>query len=312
MKSPLARYTPAGFVAPVEKHRIPYHEKKAGRLFCDRSARDIVDMLEEECRRAGVRIFLRAAVRAVSRADAFHVVMDTCRFEAPALVIATGGLSIPKLGATGFGYAIARQFGLRVCECRPALAPLLFGGADRARYGAPAGVSAEVAASAGNARFQEKMLFTHRGLSGPAILQVSSYWKEGASVSLDLAPGGLVFEAARDDASARAALRGVLPDRLADAWIEAHAPARWTKPAVAGLDRALHRWAALPDGTEGYEKAEVTAGGLDTDELSAKTMESRKVRGLFFIGEVADVAGHPGGFNFQWAWASGYGAGQAL
>jgi predicted Rossmann fold flavoprotein len=318
VKSPLARYTPSEFVQLVKKHNIPCHEKTLGQLFCDRSAREIVNMLAAECRSAHVEIFTKTSVKEITRASEFAVRTDGQELRSSALVIATGGLSIPKMGATGFGYAIARQFGLKVRECRPALVPLTFGDEDRARYSALAGVSVEVVASADHRQFREKMLFTHRGLSGPAILQISSYWKKGAAIMLDLAPGldatGSLLEspAHRDLATAKALVRNVLPQRFADRWVELHQPQDWKTRSVVELERQLHKWQIVPMGTEGYEKAEVTAGGIDTDELSAKTMESRKVPGLYFIGEVVDVTGQLGGYNFQWAWASGFCAGQAI
>jgi predicted Rossmann fold flavoprotein len=317
-KSALARYTPADFVALVEKHRIPYHEKTLGQLFCDRSARDITEMLEGECRDAGVHLFVRTPIQEVSKTTEFVVRAEEMEFRAPALVVATGGLSIPKMGSTGLGYDLARQFGLAIREPRPALVPFVFDGADRNRYCDLAGVSADVAVSCADQRFREKMLITHRGLSGPAILQISSYWKPGKAVAIDLAPDGDVTAALREPqtprniTTLRAALQNVLPNRFANRWLDLHPPAAWTNSGMAELERSVHQWTILPAGTEGYAKAEVTAGGVDTDELSAKTMESRKVPGLFFIGEVVDVTGHLGGFNFQWAWASGVSAGRAL
>jgi predicted Rossmann fold flavoprotein len=317
-KSALARYTPADFIALVEKHRIPYHEKTLGQLFCDRSARDILGMLESECAAAGVRIFLGAKVQEVQRATEFVVRTESEEFRAAALVVATGGLSIPKIGATAFGYDLARQFGLAIRKPWPGLVPLVLGDEDRSRYCDLAGVSAEVIASCGDQRFQEKMLITHRGLSGPAILQISSYWKRPEPIAIDLAPGREITAAFRDPkqprnlAAVKSALQAILPNRLANRWLDFHAPASWTSSALAELERQVHAWEITPAGTEGYEKAEVTAGGVDTDELSAKTMEARKVPGLFFIGEVVDVTGHLGGFNFQWAWASGAAAGRAL
>jgi predicted Rossmann fold flavoprotein len=317
-KSALARYTPQDFIALVAKHRIPYHEKTLGQLFCDHSAQDIVAMLEEECRAAGVDIFTATQVQQVRRSDQFVVRADDSEFHAPALVVATGGLSIPKMGATAFGYELARQFGIKIRECRPALVPLTFDVDDRKHYCDLSGVSAEVIASIGRQHFREKMLITHRGLSGPAILQISSYWKPNEPLTLDLAPekditGRLRLETGgRDLSSAKTALRAVLPDRFADRWLELHTPQRWTNPALEELERTAHHWKVVPSGTEGYDKAEVTVGGVDTDELSAKTMESKKVPGMYFIGEVVDVTGHLGGFNFQWAWASGFCAGQAI
>ncbi len=317
-KSALARYTPADFLDLVERHQIPWHEKTLGQLFCDRAASDIVAMLERECVTAGVTILLSARVANVTYGKGFELETDRGRIEAQSLVIASGGLSIPKLGATPFGYQVAQQFGLKILACRPALVPLTFAPQDLARYDGLAGVSTEVMASAGLGSFREKMLFTHRGLSGPAVLQISSYWQPGQAVGIDLAPGQEWTaalrspKARRDLATARIALRTVLPHRLADRWLSLQPPSAWTNRGLEEAETALHSWAVCPSGTEGYEKAEVTAGGVDTSELSARTMESGKVPGLFFIGEVVDVTGHLGGFNFQWAWASGAAAGRAL
>jgi predicted Rossmann fold flavoprotein len=316
-KSALARYTPADFIALVEKHHIPYHEKATGQLFCDRSADDIMRMLETECTAAGVKIFLRTKINEVKRTTEFVVRAESGVFHATALVVATGGLSIPKMGATAFGYELARQFGLNIRETRPGLVPLVLGRGDRSRYCDLAGVSTEVAVSTDHLLFRDKMLFTHRGLSGPAILQISSYWHAGRSIRIDLAPGRDVAAAIREAkvrniAAVRFVFQGFLPHRFATRWVDVHAPAGWNNEALATLDRQTHGWVLLPEGTEGYEKAEVTAGGVDTDELSSKTMESRKVPGLFFIGEVVDVTGHLGGHNFQWAWASGASAGWVL
>jgi predicted Rossmann fold flavoprotein len=317
-KSALARYTPTDFIALVEKHRIPYHEKTLGQLFCDRSARDILGMLEEECRIAGVSIFLSTKIQEVTRTTEFVARTADAEFHAPTLVVATGGLSIPKIGATSFGYDLARQFGLNIREPRPGLVPLLLNIDDRTHYCDLAGVSADVIASLDGQRFRENMLITHRGLSGPAILQISSYWKNSQSIQIDLAPGSDVTtifrdpKAPRTEAALRSELRKALPHRFADRWLDQHAPTSWTNSALVEFERTAHAWTITPAGTEGFEKAEVTAGGVDTDELSAKTMESRKVPGLYFIGEVVDVTGHLGGFNFQWAWASGAAAGRAL
>jgi predicted Rossmann fold flavoprotein len=313
-KSALARYTPADFIALVEKHGIPYHEKTLGQLFCDRAAQDITDMLQAECDAAGVQIFLNCKIREVARTTEFIVRTDAAEFRAPALVVATGGLSIPKMGATAFGYELARQFGIGIVDPRPALVPFVLSAEDRKNYCDLSGVSAEIAV---DATFREKMLITHRGLSGPAILQISSYWKKGKALRIDLAPGRDVTTAIRDTTvrnigTARAAFLGILPKRLAERWVDLHEPPSWTNQALAEFERQVHEWRVTPADTEGYEKAEVTAGGVDTDELSSKTMESRKVPGLFFIGEVVDVTGHLGGFNFQWAWASGAAAGRAL
>jgi predicted Rossmann fold flavoprotein len=316
-KSALARYTPSDFIALVEKHRIPYHEKTLGQLFCDRSAQDITNMLEAECRDAGVQVFLNAKIQEVQHTTEFAVRTDAAEFRAPVLVVATGGLSIPKIGATAQGYDLARQFGLKIIKTRPALVPLLLSKKEQSLYCDLAGVSAGVVVYADHQSFREQMLFTHRGLSGPAILQISSYWEKGKHLRIDLAPDREVFSSIREAktrnlAATRAAFLGVLPKRFAERWLDLHIPQSWTNQDLDKLERELHEWTLVPADTEGYEKAEVTAGGVDTDELSSKTMESRKVRRLFFIGEVVDVTGHLGGFNFQWAWASGAAAGRAL
>jgi predicted Rossmann fold flavoprotein len=316
-KSALARYTPTDFLALVEKHRIPYHEKTLGQLFCDRSASDITDMLESECREAGAKMFFNSAIREVRRTTEFVVRTESDEFHAPVLVVATGGLSIPKMGATAFGYDVARQFGLKIRETRPALAPLAFAAKERSEYCDLTGLSAEVVAATGGQSFREKMLITHRGLSGPAILQISSYWKKGEQIRIDLAPGHEIAPAiqevgGKNMASARAVFQRFLPKRFATRWLELHAPPDWSNASLTELERQAHEWTLTPAGAEGYEKAEVTAGGVDTDELSSKTMESKKVSGLFFIGEVVDVTGHLGGYNFQWAWASGAAAGRAI
>jgi predicted Rossmann fold flavoprotein len=316
-KSALAAYTPADFIALVEKHGIPYHEKTLGQLFCDGSAQEIVNMLEAECSDAGVRILTNIAVERVEHRSGFVVGAGQDEFRAPALVVATGGLSIPKMGATAFGYDLARQFGLKILETRPALVPLVLNLDDRQHYCALSGVSADVVVATGRQRFREKMLFTHRGLSGPAILQISSYWKPSASLTIDLAPDHDLTAPLRNGfdrhlPELKTAFRAVLPLRFADRWLDLHPPQGWTNHALAELERLAHNWVVIPEATEGYAKAEVTVGGVDTSELSAKTMESRKVPGLYFAGEVVDVTGQLGGFNFQWAWASGFCAGQAV
>jgi predicted Rossmann fold flavoprotein len=321
-KSALARFTPRDIVTLIEKHGIRYHEKTLGQLFCDRSAHEVVTMLERECADAGVRIIAGTRVTSVVRNGYFRVETAETIFQAEAVVVATGGLSIPKMGATGFGYGLAEQFGLRIVECRPGLVPLVFSAEHREQWCDLAGVSAEVVADSGTRQrrgsFREKMLITHRGLSGPAILQVSSYWRRGEALTIDLAPGVevmaplLTHNARRDAAAAILAMRAVLPARMAERWITLHQPSNWTNASLAVMEQQLHAWRIVPAGTEGYAKAEVTAGGVDTAELDAKTMQSRKVPGLYFIGEVVDVTGWLGGYNFQWAWASGYSAGQAV
>ena len=314
-------------MALVRKHGIAYHEKTLGQLFCDGPAEQIVNLLLEECAAVGVAILTGTRVAAIVRdtdtgAGVFVLRVDTegrrRELRGRALVVATGGLSIPKMGATGFGYEVARQFGFPVRECRPGLAPLVLEEGDRARWCDLTGVSAEVVASVGKRRFREKLLVTHRGLSGPAVLQVSSYWREGEAVTVDWAPerellGALRKTGARRDAAAaKAALREVLPARLAERLVTAADPQNWTNAGLDGLEQRLHAWSFFPAGTEGYAKAEVTAGGVDTDALRAQTMECRAVPGLYFVGEVVDVTGWLGGFNFQWAWASGAAAGRAV
>jgi predicted Rossmann fold flavoprotein len=320
-KSALARFTPSDMIAMVERHGIRYHEKTLGQLFCDRSAHDIVTMLERECTEASVRIILGAKAISVQRNGHFEVQTSDVVFRSESIVIATGGLSIPKMGATALGYTVAEQFGLRVVECRPGLVPLVFSAEDREQWCNLAGVSAEVVTQAGTrprrGSFREKMLVTHRGLSGPAVLQASSYWQPGETVTVDLAPNLDVLapllekNARRDTSAAVNAIRAVLPARMAEQWVALHDPADWTNASLATMEQRLHEWRLTPAGTEGYAKAEVTVGGVDTAELNARTMQSRKVLGLYFIGEVVDVTGWLGGYNFQWAWASGVSAGQS-
>jgi predicted Rossmann fold flavoprotein len=326
-KSALARYGPREFIRMVERHGIRYHEKKLGQLFCDESASGIVDMLERECAAVGARIVPSCTVNRVenpkaAKNNAFVVETNWGIYTPSSLVIATGGLSIPKLGGGRFGYAIARQFGLEIAEPRPALVPLLFGAADLRKFAGLAGVSSEVSAAAGDHVFDEKMLFTHQGLSGPAILQVSSYWTPGASIEIDLLPRTDLAAPLREAraqgerAELRTVLARFLPKRLADRWCEIH---DLSKPVAMLSDRtidaallALHAWRVVPAGSAGYEKAEVTVGGVDTAELSSKTFEARKAAGLYFIGEVVDVTGWLGGYNFQWAWASAVVAGRSV
>lgn len=322
-KSALAQYTPRHFLELVEHYNIPWHEKTLGQLFCDHSAHAILDMLHAECVRASdaggsVELILNAHNIAAERdSGGFRVSCTQGEFVADALVVATGGLSIPKLGATGLAYDLARQFNLAIVPPRPALVPLLLGG-DEAAWTTLAGVSAEVVAQAGRIQFREKLLVTHRGLSGPAILQASSYWQTGTALTVDLVPGTEVFApllasgVRRDAASLRSALRAVLPQRLAAHLAEIAAPSGWTNAALNDAEHRLHRYEFHPTGTEGFAKAEVTAGGVDTAGLQARTMEARTIPGLFFIGEAVDVTGHLGGFNFQWAWASAVAAGRAL
>ncbi|MES2219884.1 MAG: NAD(P)/FAD-dependent oxidoreductase [Acidobacteriota bacterium] len=317
-KSALAHYTPQDFVALVSKHQIPFHEKTLGQLFCDRSANDIVTLLEKECLDAGVQIFLNAHVEKVDHAHGFIVLTQDAVFSCDKLVVATGGLSIPKMGATSFGYDLAKQFGVAIQPCRPALVPLLLSNTALQDHADLAGVALPVFVHCGAAQFRESLLFTHRGLSGPAILQISSYWNPGDTLQIDLAPGVEWTQPWQDPnlprtpKIAKQLLHAILPHRFADRWLTLHPPQGWTNHYLGAWEQQLHRWSISPTGTEGYAKAEVTAGGIDTDALSARTMECRKLPGLFFIGEVVDVTGHLGGFNFQWAWASGFCAGQAV
>ena len=318
-RSALARYTPADFVALVDAHGIAWHEKTLGQLFCDGSARQIVDMLWAEC--PGIELSLGHAASAIDHAGGlFRVTLGGRTVIAPRLVIATGGPSIPKMGATGFAYDVARRFGLKVIEPRPALVPLTLGGGE-ALFRELSGVATEVVASAGTGRFREAALFTHRGLSGPAILQISSYWRHGEPVSIDFlpdrAPGWLVGEKrARPRATLRSTLGLSLPDRLADALAERIALpgnlADLPDKALAAVEARLAAWAFHPKGTEGFTKAEVTIGGGATDGLSQRTMEANTVPGLHFIGEGVDVTGWLGGYSFQWAWASGVACGEVL
>ena len=321
-RSALGRYTQHDFIALIEKHGIPYHEKTLGQLFCDRSAHDIVRMLLDECAAGGVDLRLSHRVTGVSRADSFTVVTDRGDFTAPSLVLATGGPSIPKMGATGFAYDVACQFGLKVVEPRPALVPLTLGAETLETARALAGVAVEGVVAAGRAAFREALLFTHRGLSGPAILQASSYWRHREPVTIDLAPDldALAFLKARKrdrpKAEPKNILAEVLPARLAQAIADelglagsiANLPDRTLETAA----RRIKAWSFVPTGTEGFAKAEVTAGGIDTAGLSQKTLEAKNVPGLHIIGEAVDVTGWLGGYNFQWAWASGWCAGQAV
>jgi hypothetical protein len=331
-RSALARYTPRDFIALVERHGIAWHEKTLGQLFCDDSSRRIIDMLVEECRAGGVQWRQPCEVRGVARSGE-HFTVDTTMgpLDAASLVIATGGLTVPKIGATPFAYRIAEQFGLAVVAPKPALVPLSFDPQLLARYGDLAGVSLEVEVSCAGGRFREALLFTHRGLSGPAILQVSSYWQRAGAtepIRIDLLPGvdarALIMDARRSrgraaPAGSKITLATLLaerwPRRFAQQWCEAHG---WTRPLAETSDRALDEaanaisdWNVQPSGTLGYNKAEVTLGGVDTRGLSSKTMQAVSVPGLYFIGEGVDVTGHLGGFNFQWAWASGRAAGEA-
>jgi predicted Rossmann fold flavoprotein len=322
-KSALALYQPRHFLELVERYGIAWHEKTLGQLFCDHSSRAILDMMLEECQRGGVEVCVNAqGIQVEGGVGGFRVASASGQFASGALVVATGGLSIPKMGATGLAYELAQQFGLKVIPPRPALVPLVLGG-EEAGWTELTGVSAEVVARARSGpKFREKMLFTHRGLSGPAVLQASSYWRPGQSIEVDFAPGLAAGEkllgpllrprARRDTATFRQALREIVPNRLAAHLSEVTAMNGWSNTSLDACERRLRSWEYQPVGTEGFEKAEVTAGGVDTTGLQSRTMETRTVSGLFFIGEAVDVTGHLGGFNFQWAWASGVAAGRAV
>lgn len=319
-KSALGRFRPADFLALVERHRIAWHEKTLGQLFCDGSSKQIVAMLLDECAAGGVETAFGQAATVEHRDGAFHVVLGGITARAPSLVLASGGLSIPKLGATSFAYDVARRFGLKIVEPRPALVPLTLSG-DQALFKTLSGVSANVVARAGKGRFREAALFTHRGLSGPAILQVSSYWRHGEPVAVDFLPDlatGWLRQAKRDEPrlSMRRVLGRTLPDRLSETLADqlalngelANIPDRLLEAA----ERRLADWHFVPNGSEGFAKAEVTIGGISTAELSSQTMEAKRLPGLFAIGEAVDVTGWLGGYNFQWAWASAHAAAQVL
>ena len=319
-KSALARFTPHDFLELVERHGIRYHEKKAGQMFCDRSAQAIISMLESESADASVEFRINCPVHSIEKRDVFIVETGQGRFECNSLVIATGGLSFPQTGATDFGYRVAHQFGLRVTPTRPALVPLTFKAQERSVFSSLSGISVDALVSLGEQRFRDNILLTHRGLSGPAILQISLYWNSPEKIVIDLLPDldteDLLRTARENEKELKTALSRHLPQRFAKAWIEAYADSKslrqYSDKDLREIVARPHHWEIIPDGTAGYGKAEVTAGGVDTDELHSKTMEARRVPGLYFVGEVVDVTGQLGGFNLQWAWASGYAAGQAV
>ncbi|PJA32814.1 MAG: aminoacetone oxidase family FAD-binding enzyme [Zetaproteobacteria bacterium CG_4_9_14_3_um_filter_53_7] len=321
-KSALARFSARDFIDWVEQSGISYHEREHGQLFCDHSAKDILDMLLAPCRDFGVEISLHTEIRSVEKHEHFLVKTNKGDFSAESLVIATGGLSIPKMGATPFGLKIAKSFGLNMIEAVPGLVPFTFTGNQKESLKELAGISLNVTASNRDISFTEAMLFTHRGLSGPAILQISSYWSPGETVSINLLPGcdihHLLAERCRERAQAQlgTVLSELLPKRLVQLLFEPELREVLLKQLnhrqIEQVVETLQNWQLKPNGTEGYRTAEVTVGGVDTDELSSKTMQAKKVPGLYFIGEVVDVTGHLGGFNFQWAWSSGYAAGMAI
>lgn len=321
-KSALARFSAADFIAMVEESAITYHERSHGQLFCDNSAKQIVEMLMRPCREHGVRVQLRSTITSVQKNDVFEVQTDKGLFRASSLVVATGGLSMPKTGATPFGLKLAEQFGLKIVPTVAGLAPFTFTGKEQEALKSLAGISLDVSVCCGNKAFKEAMLFTHRGLSGPAMLQISSYWQPGDELDIDLLPDCDInaFLTEKRQSRPQAQLSTVLCERLpkrlvqllTETEIEDERIQQLNEKRIEQIANQLHHWRLKPNGTEGYRTAEVTVGGIDTNELSSKTMQSKKVPSLYFIGEVVDVTGHLGGFNFQWAWSSGYTAGLAV
>jgi predicted Rossmann fold flavoprotein len=332
-RSALARFTPMDFISLVEKHGIHYHEKKAGQLFCNDSSWQIIELLRQECAAVGVEWQMPCRVNEVNKVNrmdgasktagggGFVLETDKGRFTSNSLVVATGGLSIPQIGASPFGYRIAERFGLNVTPLRPALVPLVFAPEQAGNFSQLSGIAIDGEVRCDGARFRGGILLTHRGLSGPAILQISSYWRPGMAIDIDLLPdldaAAWLLDRRKDSAALPGVLASQLPRRLAQVWCEAIVREKLSRPmneySIAELKHiasCLHKWSITPSGTAGYRKAEVTLGGVDTRELSSRTMEAKKVPGLYFIGEVVDVTGHLGGFNFQWAWASGHAAGQ--
>jgi predicted Rossmann fold flavoprotein len=325
-RSALTRYTPQDFIELVKAHKIPYHEKKLGQLFCDRTSRDIVGMLDEECRKAGVDLQLNQRVASIAKKDKFEVNTSYGEYQCDSLVVATGGLSIPKIGATGFGYDLARQFGLKIVLPFPALDGFRFKASDLKKFGDLTGVSTDALITCGKASFRENILFTHAGLSGPAALQASLYWNKDNTLRINFIPGQtteklvkwfLQHKKGGSKVEIKTLLKEWLPSRLADRLCELELPRgaaihAFTDKKTQDFCEKIQDYTFIPEATVGYSKAEVTRGGVDTDELSSKTMECKKVKGLYFIGEVVDVTGWLGGYNFQWAWSSGWAAGQAV
>jgi hypothetical protein len=317
-KSALARFTVFDFIAMLEKHGIAYEEREQGQLFCVRSSLEILKMLAKECSEAGAQVLLNCLIFSIAKEEAFTVITDKGTFVSASLVAATGGLSYPKLGATGLGYRIAGQFGINVIEVKPALVPFAFGPPDSADFGELSGIAFEALVRCNGEEFQGGILFTHRGLSGPAMLQVSAYWTPGDALAIDIVPGIDMLEvfASKQHSTMEmpTLLSQFLPRRFARFWCERYGYLKpichYNKRELMKVSRHIHKWEIIPAGTEDYCSAEVTAGGIDTDELSSKTMESKKVRGLYFAGEVIDVTGQLGGYNLQWAWSSGFAAGQ--
>ena len=317
-KSALSRFSASDFTALVEKHKIAYHEKKLGQLFCDGSSQQIIDMLNRECEEANVEMRVGCEVKEVKRGERLQLLTSLGEFESDSLVVATGGLSIPQLGATNFAFSLARQFGLSVTQLRPGLVPLAFNPEDLRFFGRLSGISIDSVVSCGKAAFRESILFTHRGLSGPGILQASSYWDEGGSIAIDLLPdekaSDLLISQHQTMKELASVLDQRLPHRFTVEWCDrlggSRQMQRYSRKELEEIAHGLHNWVVTPSGTEGFGKAEVTVGGVDTDGLSSKTMEAHQVPGLYFIGECVDVTGWLGGYNFQWAWSSGWVAGQ--
>ncbi len=311
----MARYSPRDFISLLEKHNIKYHDKKLGQLFCDSSSREIVNMLEKECENADVEIRVNCKVSDITKNNNFIIKTNQGEFETESLVIASGGISIPKMGATDFGYRIAKQFGIKLTKIVPGLVPFTL---KEQEFTDLSGVSLDSIVNCNGVSFRENILFTHKGLSGPAILQISSYWNSGDSIYINLLPDKNITQLIADNTSSKMELLNFLaqflPRRFCEKWCEIYFSTkhinRLTEKEIEYISDKIHNLQLKPNGTEGFNKAEVTKGGVDTNEISSKTMESKKVKGLYFIGEVVDVTGWLGGYNFQWAWASGYAAGQ--
>lgn len=317
-KSALARFTPRDFITLIEKHRISWREKEDGQIFCAGSSRQIVDILRKECDSAGVQFRLNCKIEEITKKNRFSVKTNSWVIESESLIIATGGLSYPNLGATRLGHRLAAQFGLRIIQPKPALVPITFSRGDLQRFGDLSGVSFKASVNCGGHEFRGEMLFTHRGLSGPAMLQASSYWQQGKKILVNLLPGFDAHSIFLSNRQSRIEMKNLLarylPRRFAHRWCEFFLPSKllcqYNDKELLDASCLVHEWVIRPAGTEGYGKAEVTAGGVDTEELSSKTFETKKVQGLYFIGEVVDVTGHLGGYNLHWAWASGRAAGQ--
>jgi len=316
--SALSRFTPSHFLSIVESHGIRYHEREEGQLFCNEKSSEIADMLRSECDRAAVRLQLNCKISEISKTEGFRVATDKGICDSESLVIATGGLSYPNLGASNFGYTVAKQFGLKVTKLNPALTPLRFSPEDAEIYGGLAGISIDSTVSHGGAKFRGNLLFTHNGISGPVILQISSYWDRESSLTVDLLPALDIFDVFLEKRHSKTLLATILdqylPKRFVRLWCDLYSVSRpinqYSQHELDSIARSLHGWPLRADRTEGFNKAEVTLGGVDTNELSSRSMESKKVPGLYFLGEVIDVTGHLGGYNLHWAWASGYAGGQ--